>query len=53
MDDAPARKISHDEFDPYGTLALIVLYFIILILMWAFTYFVEFVGNAPTPMIVL
>ncbi|MFP8953754.1 cytochrome oxidase [Natrialbaceae archaeon A-arb3/5] len=54
MDDTNVtREIGHDEFDPLGTLALIVLYFIILTLMWLFTYFVEFVGNEPTPMIVL
>ncbi|MCW8173367.1 MULTISPECIES: cytochrome oxidase [Natrialba] len=54
MDDTTAaREIDHDEFDPYGTLALIVLYFVVLTLMWVFTYFVEFLGNAPTPMIVL
>ncbi|MCU4751291.1 cytochrome oxidase [Halobacteria archaeon AArc-curdl1] len=46
------RKITHDEFDPVGTLALIVLYFIVLMLMWVFTYFVEFVGNDPTPFVV-
>ncbi|MCU4925748.1 signal peptidase complex subunit 2 [Halobacteria archaeon AArc-dxtr1] len=54
MDDtSTTRELGHDEFDPLGTLALIVLYFVILTLMWVFTYFVEFVGNEPTPMIVL
>ncbi|RQG94259.1 cytochrome oxidase [Natrarchaeobius chitinivorans] len=54
MSDASAtREIGHDEFDPWGTLALIALYFLVLVLMWLFTYFVEFVGNEPTPMIVL
>ena len=54
MDDSRAtRTIGHDEFDPYGTLALIVLYFLVLVLMWLFTYFVEFVGNEPTPMLLL
>lgn len=43
------REIGHDEFDPRGTLALIALYFVVLGLMWTFTYFVEFVGNVPTP----
>lgn len=42
------REIGHDEFDPYGTLALIGLYFLILVLMWLFMYFVEFLGNDPT-----
>ena len=53
--DEPAerREIGHDEFDPYGTLALIALYFVVLLVLWAFTYFIEFVGNEPTPMILL
>lgn len=42
------RTIGHDEFDPTGTLALIGLYFVVLTAMWLFTYFVEFVGGAPT-----
>ncbi|ARS91886.1 cytochrome oxidase [Natrarchaeobaculum aegyptiacum] len=45
------REIDHDEYDPVGTLALIVLYFVILLLMWGFTYFIEFLGNDPTPML--
>ncbi|MHC3438533.1 hypothetical protein ACYJ1Y_10625 [Natrialbaceae archaeon A-gly3] len=44
----PTREIGHDEFDPVGTLTLIGLYFLILISMWFFMYFVEFVGNDPT-----
>ncbi|ELY93702.1 hypothetical protein [Natrialba taiwanensis] len=43
-----SRELDHDEFDPRGTLALIVLYFVVLTLMWLFTYFVEFLGNEPT-----
>ncbi|MFC4246305.1 cytochrome oxidase [Natribaculum luteum] len=42
------RTLGHDEFDPIGTLALITLYFLILVVMWLFMYFVEFVGNGPT-----
>ena len=42
------REIGHDEFDPIGTLTLIGLYFLILISMWFFMYFVEFLGNDPT-----
>lgn len=41
-------EIGHDEFDPVGTLALIVLYFLILVFLWFFMYFVEFLGNDPT-----
>ncbi|MFB6310460.1 MAG: cytochrome oxidase [Salinirussus sp.] len=47
-DDTIVREISHDEFDPLGTLALIVLYFVILLVMWIFMYFIEFLGNGPT-----
>lgn len=46
------RKIGHDEYDPVGTLTLILLYFLALIVMWMFTYFVEFLGNDPTPLVV-
>jgi len=42
------RDIGHDEFDPTGTAALLVGYFLILVLMWVFMYFVEFLGNGPT-----
>jgi len=46
--DTAVREIGHDEFDPIGTLALIGIYFLILVLMWLFMYFVEFIGNEPT-----
>lgn len=42
------QEIEHDEFDPVGTVVLIVIYFLILVAMWVFTYFVEFLGNGPT-----
>ncbi|MFA9416729.1 cytochrome oxidase [Natrinema sp. HArc-T2] len=48
MDSRVSREIGHDEYDPWGTLALIALYFVALTLMWLFTYFVEFVGNDLT-----
>ncbi|ELY58737.1 hypothetical protein [Natronolimnohabitans innermongolicus] len=50
---APDRTIEHDEYDPLGTVALILLYFVILVLMWVFTYFIEFLGNDPTPMVLV
>ncbi|QFU81645.1 cytochrome oxidase [Natronorubrum aibiense] len=50
---APDRAIDHDEFDPLGTLTLIVLYFLVLVLMWLFTYFIEFLGNDPTPLVIV
>ncbi len=39
------REIDHDEFDPVGTLALITIYFLILVGMWILVYFVEFLGR--------
>jgi hypothetical protein len=39
------RELTHEEFDPKGTLALILVYFAILAVMWVFMYFVEFLGN--------
>jgi hypothetical protein len=42
------REIGHDEFDPKGTLALITIYFLILVVLWVFMYFVEFLGNDLT-----
>ncbi|MFB6092551.1 MAG: halocyanin domain-containing protein [Haloquadratum sp.] len=44
----PVEKLGHDEYDPYGTAALVVLYFLILVGLWVFMYFVEFLGNGPT-----
>ncbi|WP_339104973.1 hypothetical protein [Haloterrigena salinisoli] len=44
----PVRTIGHDEYDPIGTLILIAIYFAILVLLWLFMYFVEFLGNGPT-----
>lgn len=41
-------EIGHDEFDPKGTLVLITIYFLILVVLWLFMYFVEFVGNDLT-----
>lgn len=45
------REISHDEYDPVGTLVLIALYFLIIATLWVFVYFVEFLGRT-TPMVV-
>jgi len=43
-----ATEIDHDEFQPVGTLILVVLYFLIVVALWVFMYFVEFLGNGPT-----
>lgn len=44
----PVRELTHDAFDPTGTVALVALYFVIVVLMWVFMYFVEFLGGGPT-----
>jgi len=44
----PATEIDHDEYDPWGTLSLLLVYLAIISLMWVFMYFVEFLGNGPT-----
>lgn len=41
MDDAEEEE----EFDPIGTMALILLYFAILTIAWVYIYFVEFLGR--------
>jgi hypothetical protein len=42
------REIGHDDFDPIGTLLLVAMYFVIIGLLWIFTYFIEFLGRGPT-----
>jgi hypothetical protein len=42
------RRIDHDEFDPVGTLVLLLLYFVVIGVMWVFMYFVEFLGRGVT-----
>jgi hypothetical protein len=42
------REIGHDEFDPVGTLGLILIYFLIIVVLWIFMYFVEFAGGDLT-----
>jgi len=44
----PVQTIEHDDYDPFGTATMIVVYFLIIALMWVFMYFVEFLGNGPT-----
>lgn len=46
--DNVVREISHDEFDPVGTYVLAFLYLGLLVVLWLFMYFVEFLGNGPT-----
>ncbi|MFB6231754.1 MAG: cytochrome oxidase [Salinibacter sp.] len=55
-DEAPApeansekvREISLDEFQPYGTLAVTGAYFVLLLVLYALMYFVEFATRAPS-----
>lgn len=42
------HKITIDDYQPYGTLTLTLLYFAVVTLMWIFMYFIEFGGNAPS-----
>jgi len=44
----PVEEIGHEEYDPIGTGALIIAYFLILVALWVFVYFIEFLGNGPT-----
>jgi len=36
------REISHEEFNPIGTLVVASIYFLILVFMYIFMYFFEF-----------
>ncbi|WP_049915965.1 hypothetical protein [Haloferax mucosum] len=47
-DDDIVREIEHDDFDPVGTLVLVLIYMSILIGMWVFMYFIEFLGRGLT-----
>lgn len=37
-----------ESFDPVGTAVLIGIYMTIVVLMWIFTYFIEFLGRGVT-----
>lgn len=39
------ETIDDEEFDPVGTLALIAVYFGILVLAWVYIYYIEFLGR--------
>lgn len=47
-DDGIVREISHEEFDPVGTLAVTGAYFLLLLVLYALMYFVEFAGRSPS-----
>ena len=42
-----SKEISLDEFEPYGTLAVTGSYFVLLLVLYALLYFVEFATHAP------
>jgi len=43
--DGVVQELSHEEFDPYGTLAVTGLYFLLLLTLYALMYFVEFASR--------
>ena len=49
VEEAPATDpevtVSHEEYDPWGTAALVAFYFVLIALLWVFMYFVEFLGR--------
>ncbi|MFB6153311.1 MAG: hypothetical protein ABEJ27_03570 [Halodesulfurarchaeum sp.] len=47
-DDGIVREIDLEDFRPIGTATLIAAYFLILVAMWVFMYFVEFLGRDLT-----
>ncbi|MFB6249805.1 MAG: hypothetical protein ABEL97_14685 [Salinibacter sp.] len=47
-DDGIVREISLEEFDPVGTLAVNGAYFLLLLVLYALMYFVEFAGRSPS-----
>jgi len=47
-EDGIVREISIEEFDPVGTLAVTGAYFLLLLVLYALMYFVEFAGRSPS-----
>jgi len=47
-EDGIVREISIEEFDPTGTLAVTGAYFLLLLVLYALMYFVEFAGRSPS-----
>ena len=46
--DGIVQEISLEEFDPTGTLAVTGSYFLLLLVLYALLYFVEFAGRSPS-----
>jgi hypothetical protein len=47
-DDEIVQELSLEEFDPVGTLAVTGSYFLLLLVLYALLYFVEFAGRSPS-----
>lgn len=47
-DDEIVEELSLEEFDPVGTLAVTGSYFLLLLVLYALLYFVEFAGRSPS-----
>jgi len=47
-EDGIVRELSIEEFDPTGTLAVTGAYFLLLLVLYALMYFVEFAGRSPS-----
>lgn len=45
VDDVDGVADGTEEFDPVGTLALILVYFAILTIAWVYVYFIEFLSR--------
>lgn len=45
VQDGIVQELSHEEFDPYGTLAVTGMYFLLLLVLYALMYFVEFASR--------
>ncbi|GAB7090771.1 hypothetical protein JCM18237_10420 [Halorubrum luteum] len=45
VDDVDDVADGTEEFDPVGTLALILVYFAILTVAWVYVYFIEFLSR--------
>lgn len=40
--------VSEEDFNPTGTASVLGVYFLILVLLWIFMYFIEFLGGTAT-----
>lgn len=41
-------SVSDEDFSPTGTAWLLGIYFLILVALWVFMYFIEFLGGTAT-----